>query len=105
MKLLLIGALMIAPAFAQDELSAARERFDTVAASAAGWIQSLDSIESRLNQEGLALHPQLVALRARIGAAIDEAHRAIDRGELKSADRSMSLAGELVDRLGRKLGG
>jgi hypothetical protein len=100
-----LAILLIAPAFAQDELSAARERFEAIAASAAAQVNSLDSIEWRLNQEGMTLHPQLVALRARIGAALDAAHQAIDRGDVKSAGRSTALAEDLVERLARKLGG
>ena len=100
-----LALVMTVCAFAQDESSAARERFDAVAASAAGWMHSLDSIEWRLNQDGMTLNPQLVALRARIGASLDQAHREIDRGELRAADRSMKISEELVERLAHKLGG
>ncbi len=101
---------VIASAFAgdkpaEDRLEEARERFDNVAASASGQFQSLDSIEARLKQDGLSLHPQLVTLRARIGASLDEAHRAIDRGDLKAANRAMKTAEELVQRLAHRLGG
>ena len=105
MKFLCIAALLIAPAFAQDAASEARHHFDNVAASAAGYMHSLDSIEWRLHQEGMTLHPQLASLRARIGAALNEAHRAIDRGEFTSADRVLKTAEELIERLGHKLGG
>jgi ElaB/YqjD/DUF883 family membrane-anchored ribosome-binding protein len=102
MKLLWIVALLVAPAFAQDDL---RDRFDTVAASASAWMQSADSIEWRLNQEGAALHPQIAALRARIAAALDQAHDAIEHDNPKSADRALKLAEALTERLARKLGG
>lgn len=105
MKLLFIAALAIAPAFAQDAASDARLRLENVAALAGAYFHSADSIEWRLNQDGSTLHPETTALRARIVAALNQARRAIDDHDLKSADRAMAAAEALVERFSKKLGG
>lgn len=105
MRWLIILALSVAPAFAQDELKDARERFDLVATRATAYLHSADSIEARLNEDGATLHPQLIALRLRIVASLNEARRAIDKGEVKGANRAMGTAEVLVDRFAKKIGG
>lgn len=107
MRTLAIFALACGAALAQepDGPREARNRFDLVATRAAAYQRSADSIEWRLNQEGATLHPEIVALRARIGAALNQARAALDHGDLKNADRAMTTAEALVDRLARRLGG
>ncbi len=104
MRFLCIAALLIAPAFAQQEEDL-KDRFDAVSASAAAWIRSADSIEARLNRQGSMLHPQIVALRTRLTAAVDQAHEAIEHHDKKVATRALKLAEELTERLAHKLGG
>lgn len=82
-----------------------RHRFDMVATRAIANFHSADSLEKRLNEDGATLHPQLVALRLRIDAAIREARAELDRGDLPEAGESIDRAEALLDRFARKLGG
>jgi hypothetical protein len=92
---------ILALAFAGD----LRDRFDVVASSAVAQMQSADSIEWRLHQEGLSLNASLIALRARLGSALDQAHMAIERDDPKTAERALKLAEDLTEKLAKRLGG
>ena len=107
MKPLLIFAMALGAAFAQDAagIKEARHRFDLVSTRAGANLHAADSIEWRLNQDGATLHPQLIALRLRIGASLEEAHDAISEGDLKTANAAMEKAEALVERFARRLGG
>jgi len=100
--LVLISIFAIAPAPAQDKV---QERFDNVAALAAAYLDSAESIEWRLNQDGATLHPETIALCSRITASLNRAQDAIHRGSTKSAEDAMNTAEALVERLAKKLGG
>ncbi|MBZ5602170.1 MAG: hypothetical protein LAO79_07690 [Acidobacteriia bacterium] len=104
---ILLGLAFACGLFAQDtaRTSAYAARFDLVATRAAAYQRSADTIEARLNEEGLTLHPETMALRMRVGAALDQARHAIEAGQWKEADRALSSAEALVDRLAKKLGG
>jgi hypothetical protein len=107
MKRLALLMMALAPLFAQEsaDVKEARHRFDLVSTRAIAYLHSADSIEKRLNEDGATLHPQILSLRFRIAAALDQAHRAIVERDLKSADESMTAADALVGRLAQKLGG
>ncbi len=100
-----LALVWIVPVLAQDELQQARERFDNVATLAAAYLHSADSIEARLHEDGATLHPEIVALRNRIVAALNQAHDAIGRGSVRTADHAMGVAEALVEKLSKKLGG
>ena len=105
MKALLILGLALGPAFGQDVFKEARHRFDLISTRAAANLHAADSIEWRLNQDGATLHPELITLRLRIGASLEEAHRAITDGDLKAADDAMEKAEALVERFAHRIGG
>ncbi|HWZ30089.1 MAG TPA: hypothetical protein VNX18_02070 [Bryobacteraceae bacterium] len=115
MRRLLALAVALAPLFAEDapapppipkdSLKQARHRFDLVSTRAMAHLHAADTIEARLNENGATLHPQIIALRLRIGASLEEAHSAIAGGDLKAADQAMTIAEALVDRFARRLGG
>src|SRR5260370_1316129 len=75
--------LILTPAIAQDPASAqqkaareTRERMQLISTRAFGNFRAAESVEYRLQQEGMTLHPQLIALRARVESALDDARAA-----------------------------
>lgn len=109
--MLILLAVALAPLFAQgtrapqSAMDDAREQFDLVATRAAAYQRSAETIEARLNREGMTMHPQIIALRTRIGVTLDKARHALDMGDAKAANRAIKAADALVDRLAQKLGG
>ncbi len=93
------------PAPAPAALRETRHHFDLVAARATAYIRSADSIDSNLRYQGALLHPELVILRQRIIAALNEAGEAISEGDLVAAEDALDRAQALVDRLARQIGG
>jgi hypothetical protein len=67
--------------------------------------QAADSIEANLAAEGSTLHPQLVTLRLRIQAALDEARKALAKDDLGSAGKAIQRAEAMLDRFAAKIGG
>ena len=57
----------------------ARHREGLVATRAIAYFHSMDSIEENLNSLGLTLHPQLVSLRLRIAAALNDTDDALEQ--------------------------
>jgi ElaB/YqjD/DUF883 family membrane-anchored ribosome-binding protein len=83
----------------------AERRFGLIATRAAANFRSADSIEANLNERGHSLHPQIVALRLRIEAALDEARKAIDQADLAAANQALDRAQALLQRYAQRLGG
>jgi len=83
----------------------AKKRLGLLATRAISNFHSADSIEASLSQEGLSLHPQLVTLRLRIEAALDEAQTADDHGNTADAKEALDTAQALLDRYVQRLGG
>jgi ElaB/YqjD/DUF883 family membrane-anchored ribosome-binding protein len=83
----------------------AKKRLGLLATRAISNFHSADSIEASLSQEGLSLHPQLVSLRLRIEAALDEAQTAVDHGNTADAKEALDTAQALLDRYVQRLGG
>jgi hypothetical protein len=82
-----------------------RHRLGLVATRAIAYFRSADSIEENLKQRGAALHPDIVSLRLRLEAALDETDKAIDRCDPALAGKTLELAKALLDRYAAKLGG
>ena len=76
-----------------------------IATRAVGYFMSSDSIEARLREEGLSLHPDIIVLRARLQGTLAEANAAIEQGDLAWAAEALDTAQALVDRFAAKLGG
>jgi hypothetical protein len=111
-KLLWAASLLtLAPVFAQNPpaqtpaLKEARHRFDLVATRAVANFRSADSIEARLRADGATLNPQIIALRLRIEAALDETQADLDKGDVDSAKKATDRAEGLVEKFAHKLGG
>jgi hypothetical protein len=112
---LLASLLALVPVFAQNApqptvaptpaLKEAHHRFDLVATRAVANFRSADSIEARLRADGATLNPQIVSLRLRIEAALDEGQADLDKGDVDSAKKATERAEGLVDRFAKKLGG
>lgn len=83
----------------------AQRRLGLVATRAIANFHSADSIEANLNRHGHSLHPQIVALRLRIEAALDEAQKAIDQGDPAAANEELDMAQALLQRFIQRLGG
>jgi len=95
------------PRLAQAEKSQkdARKRLGLVATRATANFRSADSIEANLNAQGHTLHPQLVALRLRIEAALDEAQKAVDHADPAAANEALDKAQALLQQFIQRLGG
>ena len=104
MRLALV-LLALASAFAQDPAREARQRFLLISTRATANFRSAESIEYRLQQEGMSLHPQLITLRARIEASLDDARDDLQAGRIKDAGESLDRAQAWLDRFARRLGG
>ena len=76
-----------------------------VATRAGANFRSADSIEANLNAHGRSLHPQIVALRLRIEAALDQAKKAIDQADPAAANEALDSAQALLERFIQRMGG
>ena len=95
-----------APAQSQTQAQKdARRRLGLLATHAIANFRSADSIEANLNARGLSLHPQIVALRLRIQAALGEAQKAVDHGDAAAANEALDNAQALLQRFIQQLGG
>jgi hypothetical protein len=83
----------------------AQRRLGLLATRAIANFHSADSIEANLNRHGQSLHPQIVALRLRIEAALDEAQKAIDQADPAAANEELDMAQALLQRFIQRLGG
>ena len=83
----------------------AQLRLGLLATRALANFQSADSIEANLNRHGQTLHPQTVALRLRIEAALDEAQKASDESDTAAANEELDMAQALLQRFIQRLGG
>lgn len=93
-----------APAPAQPQKDAKR-RLGLVATRAIANFRAADSIEANLNVHGQTLHPQIVALRLQIEAALDEAQKAVDHGDPAAANEALDSVHALLQRFIQRLGG
>jgi ElaB/YqjD/DUF883 family membrane-anchored ribosome-binding protein len=84
---------------------AAQRRLGLLATRAIANFHSADSIEANLNKHGHSLHPEIVALRLRIEAALDEAQKAIDQADPAAANEELDMAQALLQRFIQRLGG
>lgn len=82
-----------------------RHRLGLVATRAIAYFRSADSIEENLKEQGAALHPEIVSLRLRLEAALDETDKVIDECHKAMADKALERAQALLDRFAAKLGG
>ena len=104
----LTGAAQQPPQSAPAPSPATREmrhRFNLVATRATANFRAADSIEQSLGARGLALHPQLVALRLRIETSLDEAEAAIGQGDLTAAAENLDRAEAFLSRFAKRIGG
>lgn len=83
----------------------AQRRLGLLATRAIANFRSADSIEANLNARGLSLHPQIVALRLRIEAALDEAQKAVDSADPAAANKALDSAQALLQHFIQRLGG
>jgi hypothetical protein len=94
------------PAQNQNQLQKdAKRRLGLVATRAIANFHSADSIEANLNAHGQSLHPQIVALRLRIEAALDEAQKALDDADPATANEALDRAQALLQQFVQRLGG
>jgi hypothetical protein len=83
----------------------AKRRLGLLATRATANFRSADSIEANLNRHGHSLHPEIVALRLRIEAALDEAQKAVDLADPAAANAALDNAQVLLQRFIQRLGG
>jgi hypothetical protein len=94
-----------APAKPSDAMREARHREGLIATRAIAYFHSMDSIEENLNSLGVTLHPQLVSLRLRIEAGLNNTDEALEQGDFAAANENLDVAEGLLARLAAKLGG
>jgi ElaB/YqjD/DUF883 family membrane-anchored ribosome-binding protein len=82
-----------------------QRRLGLIATRAVANFRSADSIEANLNESGHSLHPQIVALRLRIEAALDEAQKAVDQADPAAANEALDRAEALLQRYIQRVGG
>src|SRR5262245_36729017 len=80
-----------------------RHRFNLVATRATANFRSADSIEQSLRADGIALHPELVALRLRIELSLDAAEAAIAQNDLSAASEALDRAEGFLARFARRI--
>ena len=108
--------LAFAPAAAQDPAPSApaqpsaamgevRHRLGLVATRAIANFRSMDSIEQNLEDMGLTLNAELIELRSRIEAALDETDEAIGHQDAKAANEALDQAEALLGKLAKRIGG
>jgi uncharacterized protein HemX len=83
----------------------AQKRLGLIATRAIANFRSADSIEANLVSQGQTLHPQLITLRLRIEAALDEAQTAVNQNDTATAKEALDTAQALLDRYAQRLGG
>jgi hypothetical protein len=107
MKYLWMACLAAATLAAQEtpDQREARHHFVLVSTRAAANFRSADSIDARLHADGAVLHPQLIALRLRIEAALSEARFDMDERDYPAAEDALTRAEALLDRFARQIGG
>src|SRR5579863_6255099 len=105
MKYALLICLAVASLTAQQtpEQREARHHFVLVSTRAAANFRSADSIDARLHADGAVLHPQLIALRLRIEAALSEARFEMDGRDYPAAEDALTRAEALLDRFARQI--
>jgi multidrug resistance efflux pump len=96
------GSRVPAPARPQKDTE---RRLGLLSTRAVANFRSADSIEANLNARGHSLHPQIVALRLRIEAALEEAQKALDHSDLAGANQALDNAQALLQRFIQRLGG
>ena len=106
----LVGALAAQTAPAKDAQPAdprkeTRYQLGLVATRAVANFEAADSIEVALKAHGFTLNPQIVTLKLRIQAALDEAHKDLDKGELPAANDAIKRAASMLDKFTDKIGG
>jgi hypothetical protein len=84
---------------------ATKRRFGLVATRAIANFRAADSIERRLNDDGASLYPQLIALRMRVGASLEETRAAMDNGDFDAANEALDRAQGFLDKFAKKIGG
>ncbi len=94
-----------APAKPSAAMREAWHREGLIATRAIAYFHSMDSIEESLNSLGVTLHPQLVSLRLRIEAALNNTDDALEQSDLATANEALDVAEALLARLAAKLGG
>ncbi len=100
------GPRVPAPARSQTQAQKdAKRRLGLLATRAEANFRSADSIEANLNARGLSLHPQIVALRLRIEAALDDAQKAVDAADPAAANKALDSVQALLQRFTQSLGG
>jgi hypothetical protein len=101
----LAGALVAQTAPESDALKDARYRLGLTATRAVANFEAADSIEANLKAHGSTLNPQIVTLKLRIQAALNDAHKALDKGELKQTNDAIKRADSMLDKFADKIGG
>lgn len=106
-KLLACALLALGPLAAADspELAEAKHKFGLLATRAVANFKSADTIEARLKAQGATLHPQTIALRMRVEAALDETQADLDKGDVAAANKEMTRAQGFLDKFVKRLGG
>lgn len=100
LAILLLAVLLPAPTSKEHRL---RLAYDDVTAHAEALIETVDSIEADLNQQGLTLNPEIASARDHLGAALDSASDALSREDWKQLEKHLDHARGWMEKLRRRL--
>jgi len=98
--LLLCSALLSSSADQEHRL---RLEYDDLAAHADALIDAVDSLEASLQQQGLAIHPDIASARNHLIAARESASDALARRDWEQLRKRLERMRGWIDRLRRKL--
>lgn len=80
-----------------------RLSYDDVTAQAQALIETVNSMEANLQQQGLMLHPEIASARNHLETALDRAADALARHDWKDLRKCLDRARGWIERLQRKL--
>jgi uncharacterized membrane protein YccC len=80
-----------------------RLAYDDVTAQAQALIETVNSMEANLREQGLILHPEIASARNHLKTALDRASDALDRHDWKDLSKSLNRARGWIERLQSKL--
>jgi len=75
--------------------------FDELSAKATAGIGTVNFMERRANEDGLSLHPNLIAQRALVQSSMDDAQEALRANDMDALRTRLDRARGIIDRLYR----
>jgi hypothetical protein len=101
----IILAASAAAAEGQTPAKDARHQLMLASTRAEANFRVADALDWRLRDQGLMLHAQLIAMRLRIQATLNDARAAFEEGDFAGFNESLTRADALIERFAKRIGG